>query len=87
MQDRFRSTNFLEDSRYSIFLDAYTVGLSNIIMGIGPGNFALISEDQKFSHNTFLEILVNNGIFGLFLFLAILKNYFTQSIFCDIFFI
>ena len=80
MQDRFRSTNFLEDSRYSIFLDAYTVGLSNIIMGIGPGNFALISEDQKFSHNTFLEILVNNGIFGLFLFLAILKNYFTQSI-------
>ena len=79
MKSRFLQTNVLEDTRTQLVIEAYNLSLQNLIFGVGPGNFKLYSQNGNFSHNTFLEILVNNGIVGLFIYLAILKNFFTQS--------
>jgi hypothetical protein len=78
IQNRLINTNIKEDKRMDL-LKSSKISMKNIIFGVGPGNFKVSSQSKNFSHNTFLELLVNNGIIGLFLFLAILKNYFTQS--------
>jgi O-antigen ligase len=76
---------FAKDTRYLIWKSAWGVIRSNLVLGVGTGNASeeLKKEfknrgytegyyDDLNAHNQFIEILLENGIIGLILFLSIL---------------
>lgn len=62
--------------RARLYVGAASLFLEHPITGIGLGNFVLISNQfagkYLVVHNTYLEIAVENGIFGLIMFLLII---------------
>lgn len=63
------------DTRFLVLEEAMNVALDNILMGIGPGNFASMSRWGIFTHNSYMEILVSSGIIGLMLYVAIIWRF------------
>ncbi len=76
---------FAKDSRYMIWKSAFGVIRSNLVLGVGTGDASeeLKKEfksrgytegyyDNLNAHNQFLEILLENGIIGLIIFLSLL---------------
>lgn len=60
--------SFDEDARLILIKDATSVGLSHPIVGVGPGNYQLVSVLHLYSHNTYTELLANSGFPALVLF-------------------
>ncbi len=74
---RFFESNSQDDRILHIFY-ALKVGLSNFILGVGPGTYELTYNTFNFgtfSHNTFTEIFVSYGIFGLIIYLMFIYSF------------
>jgi O-antigen ligase len=84
---------FAKDSRYLIWKSALGVIRSNLVLGVGTGDASeeLKKEfknrgytegyyDNLNAHNQFLEILLENGIIGLLIFLSLLGYTFYIAI-------
>ena len=79
---RFYSIFSLEDSsnlgRLQIWQDSFNMAKDNIILGVGMGNypfgmgFAQDYRNAMTSHNLYLDLLVELGIFGLFSWLGLI---------------
>lgn len=66
-----------DDSRTLLAKDAFKVGMNHFLWGVGNGNYVKYSYNQHFSHNTYLELFVNTGIIGFFIYLYMLIMYFN----------
>jgi len=64
--------------RTDIWHDAFLRFLDNPILGVGSDAFATVSEHRLVAHNSFLSVLVETGIVGLVLFVAL----FGIALFC-----
>jgi O-antigen ligase len=73
--------------RLANFQTAYKMGMDNVVMGVGYGNFshlwrhyfgpeerALIKELTDGNHNTYLGLFAETGIFGLLLYVSLLVS-------------
>jgi hypothetical protein len=68
-----------ETTRRLHITEAFNVGLSNPIMGVGGGNYAYVPrsfEQGSFSHCSYTEAFANYGIFGLALLIFLYFKYF-----------
>ena len=78
LEQRLQQDN--EESTRSLHItEAFNVGLSNPIMGVGGGNYAHVPrsfEQGSFSHCSYSESFANYGIFGLALLIFLYYNYF-----------
>lgn len=63
------------EERFFLVEEALTIAKDNFILGVGPGNYINYSKYSTFSHNTFLEIFVNNGLVGLIIFISLIMYY------------
>ncbi len=52
-------------ARFLLLKDAFRVFLGHPLFGVGAGNYVLLSRYHQFSHNNFMEILVNQGVVAL----------------------
>lgn len=68
------------DTRYLVLLESLEVSASNLVFGIGPGNFSHLSKYEIFSHNSYAEILVSSGLFGLVLYVTIIIQFLKKQI-------
>jgi len=80
------SNKLFNESRFDIWESAFNIIRHNIVFGVGTGDIQdELNKEYKFSgkkdlelvknlntHNQFIEILVENGLIGLILFLSIL---------------
>lgn len=62
----------VDDPRADLARNAIQVGIANLPLGLGAGNFQSVSITRQISHNSYLESLVNMGIPGLALYVALL---------------
>lgn len=65
--------------RTQIWADAFNRFMDNPILGLGSDAFKAVSQSGLVAHNSFLSVLVETGIVGLLLFLAIVI---TAFIYC-----
>lgn len=74
-----RLSSFFEDTRFKTTVDILDIffqsNLVAILFGFGPSNYKFVSKYSKFSYfetsnNTYIDILVEFGMIGLLLFLA-----------------
>ena len=73
-----------DGQRDNFFETAYLSFKERPLLGVGPGNFAYASNEYSIinrksdsSHNLLLDILIENGIVGLVLFLIFLAMFFA----------
>jgi hypothetical protein len=64
------SSPFQGDIRFSIWQEAYELFLSSPILGIGGGNFQISNSFKYDAHNTHIQLLVEVGAVGYFVFIA-----------------
>lgn len=57
-----------EDTRPKLMANAIQVGLEHPFVGVGPGNFGLISFNKHYSHCTYTELFANTGLLGFILY-------------------
>lgn len=79
-QIKSRISTTKEDSREVLILDAIDVFTNNPLLGVGLGQFPRYSSLGQFSHNSYTEILAEQGIVGgilisLLFFSPIVKSY------------
>ena len=48
-------------------------------LGVGANNYIIYSYNKHFSHNTYVELLANEGFVGLFLYLYLLLGYMKRQ--------
>lgn len=68
------SESVQEDSRFVILKESIKCGLSNPILGVGPGCFVLVNRHHIFSHNCFAELFACGGFIALILYVAMLSK-------------
>lgn len=68
-----------EDSRSMLAKDAFKVGLAHFPLGVGPGNYVVHSLYKKFSHNTYLELFVNEGVIGLYIYIYMMMIFLKRQ--------
>ncbi len=61
--------NVNDDSRFFLLKEAFVVGIEHFPLGVGAGNFKMYSRHRNFSHNSYLELFANQGVFGASLFI------------------
>ncbi len=57
-----------DDIRFKLVSECIDLGLQRPLLGYGPGNSVKQISTGHFAHNTFLELLVNCGFPGMFIF-------------------
>lgn len=62
------SANIEDDDRMHVAKEALELFIHRPIVGYGPGNAMHYISNHVFTHNTFLELLVNSGIIGMLIF-------------------
>ena len=68
-----------EDSRPKLMANAIQVGFEHPVLGVGPGNFPLVSKDGRYSHCTYTELFANAGLIGFLLYaILVLKLFYTN---------
>lgn len=78
------------NERFLMWHSALQMGMDHPLMGVGMGNYEtqyqqvyispLAKEpEQKHAHNNFMQFFAENGIVGLFAYLALLTAFFTWS--------
>lgn len=69
IKSRIAVSEFQEDSREVLIKEGLVIFAENPILGVGLGQFIFYSSIGQFSHNSFVEILAEQGIFvGILLF-------------------
>lgn len=61
------------ESRVRLLQKSVDISIAHPIMGVGPGQFEVVSGDWHVSHNTFLQFSTETGVPGLVIFLFILR--------------
>lgn len=80
LETRFQIESLEDESRYGLMLLALEAGFKNPIFGVGPGNFILYSGVYAgFSHCSYTELLANNGLVALGLFISILYYFYNKN--------
>lgn len=64
-----------KDPRVVLMEEAVQVGLKNPLVGVGPGNFAVVQPQHMFSHCSFTELFANSGLPAALLFLYLLGSF------------
>lgn len=64
--------NLREDGRTLLLKDAIMIGNQHFPLGVGANNFVVYSYNKGFSHNTYLELYVNEGIVGVALYVYLM---------------
>lgn len=59
--------NYMEDSRIKLIKDAFDVGITHPIVGVGPGGFGIFKYGRSFSHNNYVELFANSGLLAMIL--------------------
>lgn len=72
--------NINDDSRTKLAKDAFQVAIENLPFGVGANNYMVYSYNKHFSHNNYLELLANEGIIGLFLYLWLVLRFLQLQI-------
>ena len=67
------------DIRIELAKDSFKVGCQHFFTGVGAGNYSTYSFDGHFSHNTYLELFANNGIFGLLIFVYLMVSFIVKQ--------
>ena len=76
-----RSSNKVEDDdRTRIALEAIEISSERPILGYGPGNAMYNISTKTFTHNTFLELLVNGGIPCMLIFAYLVYTFLATQI-------
>lgn len=65
----------LKDPRVVLMEEAIHVGIENPIVGVGPGNFAVVQPQHMFSHCSFTEIFANSGLLPLLIYVYYLGSF------------
>lgn len=60
--------NLRDDTRAALLKDAINTGIDHPLLGVGPGNFILYSNDGGFSHCSYTELFAVSGVLGFILF-------------------
>lgn len=68
-----------EDSRMLLLEDAINVGLEHPVLGVGPGNFVLYSNDGGFSHCSYTELFACSGFFAMVLFVLMTLRFICEQ--------
>ena len=71
--------NLEDDSRTKLVEDAFKVSMEHFPLGVGANNYIVYSYNKHFSHNTYVELLANEGIVGLYLYLYLLLGYMRRQ--------
>lgn len=66
------SGDLKDDARTNLLFDALDVGFKHFPLGVGAGNYIMYSYNHHFSHNSFVEVFVNQGIVGFLLYFSLL---------------
>lgn len=64
--------NLREDGRTLLLKDAIMIGNQHFPLGVGANNFVVYSYNKGFSHNSYLELYVNEGIVGVALYVYLM---------------
>lgn len=72
--------NVEDDSRTKLVKDACYVAMEHMPLGVGANNYILYSYNRHFSHNNYLELLANEGVVGLCLYLSIVLRFIRLQI-------
>ncbi len=76
-----RSSNKIEDDdRMRIALEALDISVERPIFGYGPGNAMYNISTKHFTHNTFLELMVNGGIPCMLIFVYLVYTFLATQI-------
>ncbi len=76
-----RNSNKVEDDdRTRIALEALEISAERPIFGYGPGNAMYNISTKTFTHNTFLELLVNGGIPCMLIFIYLVYTFLATQI-------
>lgn len=59
--------SYMEDSRIKLIRDAFEVGITHPIVGVGPGGFGKFKYGRSFSHNNYVELFANSGLLAMVL--------------------
>lgn len=71
--------NVKDDVRMTLLKDAFNVGSSNFLTGVGAGNFMRYTPERNFSHCTYLELFANTGILGMTLYVQVIYKYLKKQ--------
>jgi O-antigen ligase len=76
LDPRFNLNTLQSDPRIALFNRSINLFFDNPIIGVGTASFSIpdlaIFDQRVYSHNIFLEIMVENGVLGLLIFLSTL---------------
>lgn len=59
--------SYSEDSRLRLIRDAFEVGITHPIVGVGPGCFGKFKYGRSFSHCNYVELFANSGLLAMVL--------------------
>ena len=68
-----------EDTRYQIAQECISLGFQSPLIGYGPGNIVKKISSHHGAHNTYLELFVNTGVIGVFIFIFLLYVYIKRQ--------
>ena len=60
----------MEDSRSKLIIDAFEVGITHPLVGVGPGCFGKFKYGHSFSHCNYVELFANSGFLAMALCIA-----------------
>ena len=60
------------EARSQLLKESVSLMLHNLVFGVGPGNFPVITGEWRVAHNTYTEVGAEAGVPGLLLFLLLL---------------
>lgn len=69
----------IDDPRVVLIKDAIRIGCEYPITGVGPGNFKLNTPEGCFSHNSYLELFANNGLFASVIYIIIVGRFIRHA--------
>ena len=69
------SIEIKEDGRILLLKDVIRIGNDHFPLGVGANNFVVYSYNKGFSHNTYLELYVNEGIIGVSIYIYLMLSF------------
>ncbi len=74
IKNRMDQVSTREDSRETLIKDGLVIFTEHYLLGVGLGQFPFYNSSGLFSHNSFVEILAEQGLFaGILLFIMFLR--------------
>lgn len=71
-----RSETKIEDDPRSVLVrDAISLGLENLLLGVGPNNFKYFTPEHAFAHNSYLELFADSGVLAVLLYCILIFKF------------